>query len=217
MSRSTRTIWRKPGPTTPGRDEIIRHHETDEQKVIDFLTGPVPGDKPIWYQKHMTHHVLPHMDTGWFKRVRHAFLIRQPEAMLTSLTKVLGEVTLEQTGFPLQSELYFRVLELTGEAPPVVDSRDIRTDPEGVLMRLCERLDITWDPAMLSWEAGERETDGVWGRHWYGNVVKSTGFEPYVQKQERVPEHMQPLLEKAQALYDRLAEHRITTPVTLQA
>ncbi len=202
------------GVDHPGRDQIIEHHETDPAKVIDWLTGPIPGGNRIWYQKHMTHHILPQLDTGWFKQVRHAFLIRQPEAMLTSLTKVLGEVTLEETGLPLQADLYYRVIELTGSVPPVVDSKDVRTDPEGVLTQLCERLDIPWDPAMLSWNPGPRDTDGVWAPHWYANVEKSTGFAPFKPKDERVPESMKPLLGKAQALYDRLAEHRITTPVT---
>ena len=31
---------------------------------------------------------------------------------------------------------------------------------------------------MLGWPPGKRDTDGVWGPHWYESVWKSTGFEP---------------------------------------
>lgn len=196
----------------PGRDEIIAHHETDWKKVVDWLTGSVPGDKPIWYQKMMTHHILTEIDTGWFNELKHAFLIRDPQDMLTSLIKVLPQVDAEQTGLPSQVEIFDLITEQTGQEPPVLDARDVRLDPEGVLKQLCEAMDIPWDPAMLSWEPGPRETDGIWAPHWYANVEKSTAFAPWVEKGETVPDEMQELLAECQALYDHMATKRITTP-----
>src|SRR3954469_11638824 len=46
----------------PGAAEVIAAGETDVARVISWLTGPVPGGKRIWYQKHMTHHLLPDTD-----------------------------------------------------------------------------------------------------------------------------------------------------------
>src|SRR5215470_12190254 len=55
----------KTGVDHPGRDEVIAHHETDWRKVVAWLTGPVPDGKTIFYQKHMTHHLLPGIDRQW--------------------------------------------------------------------------------------------------------------------------------------------------------
>ena len=75
----------------PGRDAILRSQPTDWHTVADALVGPVPGGKPIFYQKHMAHHLLPGMDGPWLGALRHALLLREPAAMLTSLLKVLPD------------------------------------------------------------------------------------------------------------------------------
>src|SRR5438477_1688445 len=49
----------------PGIDEVIAHHETDWRKVVAWLTGAIPEGKTIFYQKHMTHHLLPEIDRAW--------------------------------------------------------------------------------------------------------------------------------------------------------
>ena len=50
----------------PARDEVIAAGETDWRRAVDALTlGAVPGGRAIWYQKHMSHHLLPHIETGW--------------------------------------------------------------------------------------------------------------------------------------------------------
>ena len=42
----------------PGRDEIVEAMESDGEKVVKYITGPIPDSKVIWYQKHMAHHML---------------------------------------------------------------------------------------------------------------------------------------------------------------
>src|SRR4051812_20432340 len=109
------------GAPHPGAEEVIRWHETDWRQVVAWLTGDVPGGKAIFYQKHMTHHLLPEIDRGWLDRVRNAFLLRAPRAVLTSLARVLPEPRLEDTGLPQQLELFELVRRRTGRVPPVVD------------------------------------------------------------------------------------------------
>ena len=48
----------------PGRQEILRHHETDLSKVIAWLTGAIPAGRRIFYQKQMAHHLLPEIEIG---------------------------------------------------------------------------------------------------------------------------------------------------------
>jgi hypothetical protein len=193
----------------PGADEVISRHEPDWRKAVAFLLGPLPGGKAIFYQKHMAHHLLPEIDRDWIGRLTNAFLIREPREMITSLAKVLPNPDAAATGLPQQVELFEWVRSTTGKTPPVVDARDVLDDPRGTLSLLCEALGVPFLESMLSWPPGPRETDGVWAKHWYANVEKSTTFQPYAPKPEPVPPHLVGLLDVCQAHYETLYQHRL--------
>lgn len=38
------------GAPHPGRDDVVAAYPTRWQDVVDVITGPVPGDHPIWFQ-----------------------------------------------------------------------------------------------------------------------------------------------------------------------
>jgi hypothetical protein len=194
---------RATGVDHPGREEIVARCETDWRAVVRFLTGPIPEKKKIFYQKHMAHHLLPEMDRGWIRSIRNALLIRDPGEMLTSLVRVTPNPDLRDTGLPQQWEL-FETFE-----PPVVDARDVLADPRAMLEKLCSRLGVPFTEAMLSWPAGPRPTDGIWAKHWYGAVERSTGFEPWRPKPDRVPAHLSDLHAECLEYYRRLHARRI--------
>lgn len=165
------------GADHPMREAVIAAMETDWTRIADILTGPVPDEQPVWYQKHMTHHLLPEMlRRDWLSKLTHAFLIRPPEAVVVSYLKKRDTVSPEDIGVPQQAQLYDFVRDELGQAPPVIDSGEFLEDPEGHLRALCDRLGIGFTPEMLSWPAGPRDSDGPWAPHWYGNVWRSTGF-----------------------------------------
>jgi hypothetical protein len=198
------------GAPHPGADEVVRHHEADWRKVVDWLAaGPAPGGKPVFYQKHMAHHLLPEIDRGWLDRVTNVFLIREPREVITSFVRIAGTPRLEDTGFPQQLEIFEHVRQTTGRTPPVIDARDVLEDPPRLLRLLCEALDVEFTEAMLSWPAGPRATDGVWAKHWYDAVVQTTGFQPYRPKDAPVPPPLHPLLDRANELYAQLHACRL--------
>jgi sulfotransferase family protein len=161
----------------PGRAEIVARCETDWRKVAAFLTGPVPDGKAVFYQKHMAHHLLPEVGRAWMDELVHGFLIRDPREMLLSLARVMPDAGALDTGLPQQLELFREVERRTGCTPPVVDARDVLSEPAAVLAKLCAALGLEFTPAMLRWEPGLRATDGIWAEHWYADVARSTGFE----------------------------------------
>ncbi len=201
------------GKDHPGRDAVLASQPTDWRDVAAALTGPVPGGAPLWYQKHMAHHLLPHVGRDWLddESVRHAFLIRDPAAMIVSLDAVTPDPTLDDTGLPQQVELFERVRQRDGAAPPVVDAADVLRDPPGVLRALCAALGVPFDGAMLSWAPGPRATDGVWAAHWYASVERSTGFGPPRAEAADVPARLAPLLDQCRPLYAHLATARLGT------
>ncbi len=195
----------------PGREEIVRQGPTDWRVVVEGLLGPVPENRPVWFQKHMTHHMLPHIGRRWMlhDEFRHAFLIRSPRQVLISLAKVLPEVRIEQTGLPQQVELYDWLTNENGVRPVIVDSLDVLRNPLETLMRLCEALEIDFADSMLTWPAGPRSTDGLWAKDWYAKVEKSTTFAPPRESSEQLPSAYRQLLETLEPLYDRLAHEKL--------
>jgi hypothetical protein len=196
------------GVQHPGRDEVIADQEIDWRKVTATLTGPVPGGRTIWYQKHMAHHLLPVVGREWLDHLTHAFLIREPEEMLASLLRTYPLAALADTGLPQQWEIFERVADRLGRAPPVVLSSDVLRDPRAMLTKLCEALGITFLPAMLTW-AGRRDTDGVWAPHWYAAVEASTGFEPWRPRPVTLPDSRHALLSDCRRWYEKLNQHRL--------
>lgn len=194
----------------PGRDEVIAAGETDWTRVVDALTdGPVPDGRAVFYQKHMTHHLLPHIDDGWFTQVTHAFLIRDPREVLLSYIKSRATVTADDIGVPQQQRIFARVRALTGADPLVIDGGEFLKDPEGQLRAWCAALGIEFTPRMLQWPAGPRVSDGVWAPHWYDAVLKSTGFEPWRARDHRVPDEHRETIATCMPLYEALFAKRL--------
>ncbi|KPJ82010.1 MAG: branched-chain amino acid aminotransferase [Gammaproteobacteria bacterium SG8_30] len=199
------------GAPHPGREEVIAAHETDWRRVADWLTGPVPEGRSVFYQKHMAKHLLSDIDRGWLDALTHAFLIRDPADMLASYSRVMPDPDIGDTGLPVQWELFERAAQRTGVAPPVIDCDDVLSDPRGVLRRLCAALGVAFDEAMLEWPAGRRETDGVWAPHWYAAVEASTGFGPPRRQRAQLDDPaLQVLSDRCRPWYERLAAFRIT-------
>jgi hypothetical protein len=205
------------GADHPMREETIAAMDTDWRSVMESLRGPIPegqsldrGTVPnIWYQKHMWHHMVGPIGYEDFGGFTHAFLIREPERMIASYLRKRESAAFEDFGLERQAEFFEREADRLGHAPPVIDANDVLSDPEGVLSKLCEALGIAWDPAMLSWAPGRRETDGPWAPHWYGAVEKSTGFGPPETDRVDLPDEALRLAERCRPYYERLAAHRI--------
>jgi len=192
----------------PGRDDVIAHHDADWRVVVAGLLGDIPNNKPIYYQKHMAHHLLPEVDLDWIENLRSAFLIREPRAMLASLAKVIPNPTIEQTGLPQQERLD-QWLGERGIQPPVVDSRDVLMNPAGTLRALCDSLELPYTDRMLSWEAGPRTSDGVWAKYWYANVERSTGFAASTPKNGELPQRLKTLVKQCERIYQSLYDRRL--------
>ncbi|MDP2259404.1 MAG: hypothetical protein Q8J89_06795 [Caulobacter sp.] len=195
----------------PMRDEVLASQPTDWRAVAAELAGPAPGGAAVWYQKHMTHHMLDGFGLDWADGAVNAFLIRDPARVLASYVVKRGEVTLADIGVERQRELFEREADRLGAPPPVVEGRDVLADPAGALGRLCAALGVAFDPAMLAWPAGPRDSDGVWAPAWYDVVERSTGFGP--PSDETMPpalsDDLRRIADAARGHYERLAAFRL--------
>jgi hypothetical protein len=204
------------GKKHPVAEEVIAAGEIDWRKVVAGLTSELPETQPkgsshirIFYQKQMTHHLLPEVERAWLAGLTNCFLIRDPAEVIASYIKKNDEPTLTDVGFVQQAEIFDWVRARSGAIPPVIDARDVLQDPERMLRLLCRAVGVEFDPAMLSWPPGLRETDGVWAKHWYGEVAQSTGFAPYRAQQVEVPERLREIEARCRGCYDRIYQHRL--------
>ncbi len=194
----------------PGREEVLAHHEHDWRKVVESLLAPLPEGVAILYQKQMAHHLLPDMGRDWLGEMTHAFLIRDPAPMLSSLEEKLGRFDIEATGLPQQVEIFDFVERTTGRAPPVLDSADLIAAPESLLRALCAALGIGFSERMLSWPPGPRASDGIWARHWYERVSRTTSFEaPGAAPTPRLEGWLAGMHQQCRPMYERLRARRL--------
>lgn len=166
------------GELHPMGAETIADMDCDWHSVLATQSGEASEGKPIWYQKHMPHHMVGDVDIGDMPDHRHAFLIRAPERVVASYRSKNELRAPELLGFAQVRSYFEREADRTGNPSPVIDSDLVLENPQTVLTALCHQLGIGWDPAMLGWETGPHPHDGIWGAHWYDKVNASTGFGP---------------------------------------
>ena len=197
------------GAPHPMREETIAAMDCDWQSVMTTLRGETQDGSPVWYQKHMWHHMTGPIGYDDFAGFIHAFLIREPERMIASYRRKREAAAFGDFGLERQTKFFEREADRLGRAPPVIDANDVLANPTGLLSKLCAALEIPWDPAMLSWAPGRRETDGPWASHWYGAVERSSGFGPPETEPIDLPEDARRLADVCRPYYERLAAHRI--------
>ncbi len=204
------------GTNHPGAEEVIARGETDWRKVVEQCrrnASPVEDSlgraRTIFYQKQMTHHLLPEISRDWLRDVTNCFLIRDPAEVIASYIKKNPEPELNDLGFVQQAEIFDFVRRQKDSIPPVIDADDVLRDPPRTLRLLCNAIGVEFSDAMLSWRPGPRDTDGIWAKHWYAEVERSTGFQPYRERKIEVPGKLSEIEQRCRERYEKLHQHRL--------
>ncbi len=193
----------------PGAAEVIAHGEVEWRKVVDRLTIENFSPSRVFYQKQMTHHLLPEISRDWLKDVTNCFLIRDPAEVIASYMRKNHEPTMADLGFAQQLEIFDFVRDELGQNPPVIDAADVLRDPERMLRLLCETVGVEFSAKMLAWPPGPRASDGIWAKHWYAEVERSTSFARSPARQVTLPAALHELEEHARAIYEKLHSRRL--------
>ncbi len=195
------------GHDHPMRDEIIAAIECNWDKLVETCTAAAA--KPIFYQKHMTHHMERGFDRSFILKLTNAFLIRSPEQVLASYTQKWADASLQAIGFVEQAEIFDLVANHLGHAPPVIEADQVLANPRETLTKLCTACGIAFDEAMLHWPKGPKPFDGVWAPHWYNAVWQSEGFASPPPKTISLPQELQTIADQARPYYEKLKAHRL--------
>ncbi len=192
----------------PGRDDVLASQPTDYAEAVAALDAPLPPGASVHYAKHMSHHLLPEMDTDWVLAFTTVLLIRDPALVVASYVRSRASVEPDDIGLRQQAAL-LDLLLADGQDPPVIDADDFLRDPRAYLIWWCDWLGLPFDDGMLSWSAGPRDTDGVWAPHWYAAVQASTGFASWRPREVSLSEHDTGVAEVCRPAYERLRARRV--------
>ena len=190
----------------PATAEVLASQNNNGEQVVNELILQ-PQNKPISLFKQMTHHLI-HLDWSFMQHTLNVLLIRNPRAIISSFTKVIPNPTIDDVGIAKQVQL-MHYLQEHNVLQAIVDTTDLLQNPEGMLIKLCQKLDIPFYKEMLSWEAGPRPEDGVWAPYWYSNVHASTGFAPYQPKKYPLEGANEDLAQACQTFYDQLYNYAL--------
>ena len=124
-ARGDCAVWDEPfyaaylkatGLDHPMADAVIAAGESDPMRVGAACAGDIPGGKPLFYQKHMTLHMIPSFDRGFMRQLTNVFLIRHPARVIASYSKKRESPTLDDVGFVQQAQLFDEVAAWLGRA-----------------------------------------------------------------------------------------------------
>ena len=191
----------------PLAKDIINTYETNIEKLIIAMTKQ--NKKKIFYQKHMTHHILSKTPINWIKNGQNCFLIRKPKDVIKSYIKKNKLYDSNDIGFPMQIKL-FNLLQKEIYNPIVINADDLALNPKKVIVKMCLKLNIPFSYKMLNWPKGKRVSDGIWSDVWYKNVQYSTKFEKInTNEEDEVPDKYKDIYLECTDIYEELNSHNI--------
>lgn len=184
----------------PAHNQILQTMEPNEEKVVSGINS-LAGIKNV-FVKGMAHHFIsekPKYLLDW----DNVILIRHPQKLIASFSKVIDNPKLNDIGIKKASEL-FQFLEENNKNPLVIDSDELLINPEHYLKKICNHLQLPFDESMLTWKKGGIPEDGVWASHWYTNVHNSEGFIIQKSSSQSLEKKFEPLLNNAMPYYNIL-------------
>ena len=198
---------KKTGLNHPMKNEIIKQYLISQNKIIKLITTK-QKNKKIFYQKHMTHHIIKNTKLNWITKGYNCFLIRHPAKVINSYIKKNTLSNIDDIGFKKQFEIFNKIkkskLKFT-----VINADTIMQNPKKTLKKICKLLKIQFTNKMLNWPKGRRPTDGIWSKVWYKNVEKSSTFSPYIKEEINIPKKYKKVYEESLKYFNKMNKYSI--------
>ena len=189
----------------PLANEIINKYETNLKKIIDLVTAEKDF---IYFQKHMSHHIIKKIPINWITKGINCFLIRHPKEVLLSYIQKNDLIDSNDLGYPAQLRL-FNYIKTSNKKILVIDAKDLSEKPEIILKKICKKINIPFTEKMLNWPKGRRDSDGIWEKIWYKNVKSSTSFNKILNKEYEIPKKYNHIYNECLKIYDQLKIYNI--------
>ena len=190
----------------PMKEEIINNYPISQTTIIKKITRK-PNNK-IFYQKHMTHHIIKNTRLNWINKGQNCFLIRHPGKVINSYIKKNKLYTINDIGFKRQFEIFDKIKKNKLKFV-VINADNILINPNKKIKNLYKNLKINFSKKMLHWKKGKRESDGIWSKVWYKNVEQSNTFAKYKNENLNVPKKYHRIYSEAIKYYEEMNKYSI--------
>ena len=187
----------------PMYEEIIKTYSYDANTIIKQITK-MPKNISIYYQKHMTHHLLDKINLQWLSYGKNCFLIRHPLKVINSYIKKNNIYNIRDIGFKKQYEIFNFVKKHYDEIPIVINADKLLKNPKENIKKLCNKLNIEFTEKMIKWPKGLRDSDGIWGIIWYEQVNKSSTFDKNNVPEIKVPIKYYDIYQECLKIYNNM-------------
>ena len=192
----------------PMYKEILNQYSIDYNEIVNLLTGRIPKNKKIFYQKHMAHHIFELNNIDWIKKCKNCILIRHPKEVIASYKDKNQIKSVLDLGYYQQCEI-IKLLKKTNESYIIIESSDLLKNPNKALNDWCKKLNIDFDTSMLQWEKGKHPNDGIWWKHWYDNVIGTTGFQEFEEKDITIENQYDSIYNESMRYYKYLQDFKL--------
>ena len=193
----------------PLKKEIIEKYDTNEKVIIKKILEKTPQNKNIFYQKHMTHHILKETNIDWIKQGINCFLLRKPSKVISSYIKKQKLFNSDEIGFPNQLKI-FNMIQSTKNKIVVINADNLLQFPKKTLVKLCNLIEIPYSDKMIKWKKGPRDTDGIWSKIWYNSVINSRSFQKNIKKNNIIiPKEYKKILDECNEIYNYINKFKI--------
>ncbi len=92
----------------PMKNEIIENYPIVQNKIIKMIINN-PKNNKIFYQKHMTHHIIRGTKLNWIDKGYNCFLIRHPAKVINSYIKKNTLKNINDIGFKKQFQIFNKI------------------------------------------------------------------------------------------------------------
>ena len=192
----------------PMYQEIIHRYPNKYDDVVAGLISEIPNGKKHWYQKHMAHHLIDLNNIDWIKNFKNCILIRHPKDVINSYVKKNTLNNIDELGYHQQYRI-IKYLDSIGKKFIVIDSNILLNNPEKILSKWCSSIDLEFDISMLKWDKGSHPQDGIWWKHWYDSVNKTTEFKKFLSNEDQLDQKYQPIYNKSLEYYNEMYDMAI--------
>jgi hypothetical protein len=188
-------VWR------PSREEALAVMETNYEKVIkEVFEANIPT-----FTKNIANHIEG-LNLDFIKPLKNIILTRNPKEVLASYSKQIESPTLLDLAYNHQLKIIKFLVE-NKVSFLVIDSNQIKLNPEKELRKMCDFSEIEFTTKMLKWSAGPKSQDGVWAKYWYHSVHQSSGFSQEITKPTSLQTEFLELHNHCETMYQEILKY----------
>ena len=192
----------------PLADKIIQSYPASFNEILENISSKALDQKPIFYQKHMAHHLVNIKNFNFVDRFENCILIRNPKRVIASYTLKNNLINAKELGYHQQNEIISYLIQQKRKVI-VIDAQSLLQDPKKILKKWCDKINLSFDVKMLKWKKGIYSTDGLWANYWYNSVANTTSFDKKISQNPIIDKKYIEIYDECMFLYDKMLKMSI--------